>query len=262
MANEPQKNQNWQPAGGWKAPQNKNALIIAGTVIILLGIYFVTRGNTQTGVEKETAMEDKASTDSADKMDENKGETAGAMTDKAKEMVKDTMSKDTSKEVMLDKSSKVNITGTLKASDNQDKGNLMLSTSSGPVYVHTSRDFSSLMGTDVTLTGTGSNTAFTLDNIASKDATTAMTDTTAKGGEVEGVMTDKKEDSMMQGNVHFSGKLEQSDLDAKGNYMITSGSTKLYLATSKDYSGWIGGDVNLTAEGTLTSFGKAMLEKK
>ncbi len=262
MANEPQKNQNWQPAGGWKAPQNKNALIIVGTIIILLGIYFVTRGNTQTGVEKETAMEDKLSTESEDKIDENKGETTEANTDKAIELAKDTTSKDNAKKLVMDKSSKVNITGTLRASDNQVKGNLMLNTTSGPVYVRTSRDFSSLMNTEVTLTGTGSAVAFTLDNIAGKNTATTMTDSTAKGGDADSAMMDKKDDSATEGQVRFSGKLEKSDTLTKGNYMVTNGSTKVYIATSKDYSSWVGGDVNLTAEGTLASFSKAVLEKQ
>lgn len=258
MANEPQKNQNWQPTGGWKAPQNKNALIIAGTVIILLGIYFATRDNTQVGVQKETATEESSNTSAESKVEENKGETAGASTEKAK----DTMIKDAPKESMTGSSKKISITGTLKASDNSDKGNLMLSTTSGSVYIRTNRDFSSLMDTVVTLTGTGTSTAFVLDNITNQSNTAATTDTTAKGGDTDAAMMEKKKENAMEGKVELSGKLGKSDTETKGNYMIINGATKIYIATSKDYSNWVGSEVNLSAEGTLASFSKAMLEKK
>lgn len=254
MANEPQKNQKWQPQGGWQAPQNKNALIIAGTLLVLIGIYFATRGNTQTGVQNPTSTENSSTESTTSTTEENKGEIAGENTDTPKDTTPDAMSKDTPKNITTPKTGNFSVSGTLRTSNDQAKGNLMLETASGNVYVQTMRDFSSLMNTEVTLNGNGNVVAFTLDNIVGKNTTTAMTDTTAKGGDTDSALT--------SGNVKFTGKLDKSDNSAKGNYTVTGSKTKVYLVSSQDYSAWIGSEVNLTAEGTLENFTGAVITKK
>jgi len=57
------------------------------------------------------------------------------------------------------------INGTLKASDNHARGNLMLVTDTQTIYIHTSRDFSALVGKNVTMTIDGPVTSFTLLDI-------------------------------------------------------------------------------------------------
>ena len=58
--------------------------------------------------------------------------------------------------------------GTLKMSDNSAKGNLMLVTKDHTVYLKTSRDFSALVGKEVTVVYTGTVDSFTLENISAK----------------------------------------------------------------------------------------------
>lgn len=55
--------------------------------------------------------------------------------------------------------------GTLKVSDNSQKGNLMLVTADHTVYIHTSRDFSSLIGKRVKVSYTGTLDSFSLGDI-------------------------------------------------------------------------------------------------
>ncbi len=58
--------------------------------------------------------------------------------------------------------------GTLKTSDNQAKGNLMLQTKDRVIYIKTSRDFSSLIGKQVTVTYNGTLGSFILGSIIAK----------------------------------------------------------------------------------------------
>ncbi len=58
--------------------------------------------------------------------------------------------------------------GTLKTSDNKAKGNLMLQTKDRVVYIKTSRDFSSLIGKEVTVTYNGTLDSFILGSIVAK----------------------------------------------------------------------------------------------
>lgn len=60
------------------------------------------------------------------------------------------------------------MTGTLKLSDNLSKGNLMLVSSGHTTYLFTSRDFSSLVGQEVTVTYEGTPADFHLGNIVAK----------------------------------------------------------------------------------------------
>lgn len=60
------------------------------------------------------------------------------------------------------------VEGTLWASDNSARGNLMIVNGSTVVYINTSRDFSSLIGKEVVATIDGSLDNFTLVNIEAK----------------------------------------------------------------------------------------------
>lgn len=55
--------------------------------------------------------------------------------------------------------------GTLKLSDNLQKGNLMLLTTDKKIYIHTSRDFNSLLDKRVVVTYEGTSDAFRLGDI-------------------------------------------------------------------------------------------------
>jgi hypothetical protein len=59
-------------------------------------------------------------------------------------------------------------TGTLRASDNKAKGNLMIMVDGHNLYINTSRDFSGLVGKEVNVSYTGTLDSFTLVNISAK----------------------------------------------------------------------------------------------
>ncbi len=68
-------------------------------------------------------------------------------------------------EVQTGSSGQNSWTGTLANSDNQSKGNLMLVMPEGTIYIHTERDFSSLIGKTVNVSYEGSRQNFVLGNI-------------------------------------------------------------------------------------------------
>jgi hypothetical protein len=61
--------------------------------------------------------------------------------------------------------------GLLKASDNSQKGNLMLVTNGNTIYMYTSRDFSPLIGKEVVVTYEGDSGGFVLGDIVEKSQT-------------------------------------------------------------------------------------------
>jgi len=140
--------------------------------------------------------------------------------------------------------------GTLRTSDDTSKGNLMIESDQGKVYIQTARDFSALLDKDVTLNAEGTLQSFTFLGLAETGATAA--DDTATGGPAP----------EEQGEVRESGRLEASDDAARGNYQIITADTKIYLQSVRDYSAWIGTDVELSASGTIESFINAKLTRK
>ena len=58
--------------------------------------------------------------------------------------------------------------GTLKASDNSKKGNLMLVTDKSTIYIYTSRDYSNLIGQQVNVSYEGTLNNFVLGDITPK----------------------------------------------------------------------------------------------
>lgn len=261
------------PTGGKNqsfAQQNKNTLIAVGIVIILLIIYFTTRGNTQQGTQSDSGSEQSTEQQMSNESEENKGETPAVKPEEIKKSedgkMADADKMDQKKDAMATPTGNLEIGGTLQASDNAAKGNLMLASSHGPVYIHTSRDFSALQGKTVTAKVNGSISAFTLVDITANDGSKlkTTTDTSAKGGSTEAMPAapETKPETTMTGSLHFSGKLDKSTDTAKGNYAIISGKTTVYIQTGKDYAAWIGSDVELTATGSLQSFTDAKITKK
>lgn len=234
--------------------QNRNPLIIAAIVIILLVIYFATRGNTETGQQNQNSnqeMSDQLNSNSEGNQG-NKPAEGAAMTDSSKP------TPTASGEAMT---GNLTVTGKLTPTDNPTKGNYMVQSDKGVVYVNTKRDFSSLVGQSVTLTADGTMTAFTLMDIKAAGDVKGATDSTAKGGDTETTPAPAMKPEEM-GEVKFSGKLDKSNDTSKGNYTITSGKTVVYLQSSRDYSAWVGSDVDLTAKGTIKDFSGATLAKK
>ena len=134
----------------------------------------------------------------------------------------------------------VTANGTLLASDNLSRGNLMVMSNLGKIYVSTARDFSGLLSKQVTLQAQGTINQFTFLGFAESVGTVAGAETAA---------------------VNFTGTLNNSDNLTKGNYTVTSGGVNVYLKTAHDYSAWVGSTVHLSANGTLNSFTNARLAK-
>jgi hypothetical protein len=62
----------------------------------------------------------------------------------------------------------VNLSGTLAASDNQVKGNYIINSSSGKIYLKSQHDYSAWVGSDVALTATGTINSYTSAVLAKK----------------------------------------------------------------------------------------------
>ncbi|MBI4363378.1 MAG: hypothetical protein HY545_00840, partial [Candidatus Doudnabacteria bacterium] len=118
----------------------------------------------------------------------------------------------------------VTASGTLLTSDNPSRGNLMIDSNRGKIYVSTVRDFSRSLNQPVTLQAEGTINQFVFLGFAESMGAVAGAETAA---------------------VSFTGTLNNSDNLTKGNYTITSGSTKVYLKSVHDYSAWVGSTVNL-----------------
>ncbi len=275
--NNPQKNKN---ESFFQKNQN---YIIAGVIVLLLIIYFATQKPANTEQAQEDQNTEQTSSDSTETpstetsdnkegekisadSEEKKPETAMSSDKKAEEKPK-TETKTESMEKTQETSGNLTVSGTLMKSDNPSKGNLMVMKDASKYYVSTKRDFSAWTDKQVTLLADGTAKDYKFlgfkEASASKSDTNmsvgGKTDTTAKGGNSEApdAMTVKT------GDLNFSGTLKKSSDTAKGNYVIESGKSKIYLKTNKDYSGWENKEVNATATGTLNSFtGLVLTEKK
>ena len=139
----------------------------------------------------------------------------------------------------------VSAKGRLLVSDNAARGNLMMDSDQGKIYISTRRDFSDWIGKEATLLADGTINSFTFI-----DFQETMGDSSAIGGPADEPRA-----------VRVSGKLERSDDQTMGNYLIISGATNIYLKSQWDYSAWIGSNVDLTAVGTIESFTGARLSR-
>lgn len=142
----------------------------------------------------------------------------------------------------------VTVSGILRSSDRRASGNLMVVEDSGrKIYIATARDFSALLGKEVTLDARGTIDSFVFLGFGDTQGSVAGTDT-AVSGETS--------------TVTISGRLSESDNLARGNYQIASESGKIYLKSRHSYAALVGSEVELTAKGTLESFTGAKLSKK
>src|SRR3989344_4437128 len=145
----------------------------------------------------------------------------------------------------------VSARGTLRTSDDAGKGNLVIESDKGRIYIHTVRDFSALLDKDVTLNAEGALQSFVFLGLAETGVTPA--DNNATGGPAP-------EEASKP--VQINGTLAASADTSRGNYLILTDTTKVYLQSVRDYSAWIGTDVELSASGTIESFINAKLTRK
>lgn len=209
----------------------KNQIYTLIGVLLLAGIIFLaTRGsnpNSNVADNQDTNQqqnEQNQNTQNSGEIDNNSGQVSGNL----------------------------NISGTLKTSDNPARGNLMLESASGKIYVSTSRDFANLIGQNVTLNaeGTFNNFKFLGFNSTIQPDNSNQPDV---GGAPEEEVTESR-------NFTFTGSLEKSN-SSLGNYMISSGKSRIYLQSVRDYSAWLGSQVTLSATGSIESFNNAILTK-
>lgn len=216
--------------------QNNPIYVIVGLLAVLTVFYFIaTSGdNGSSPVVRDEATEENSG---QNQPTENQPETAENGDEQT----------ETPSGNQTQTNGNVTATGTLRESDNAARGNLMVESANGNIYVSTSRDFSSLVGSQVILNAEGSLNSFVF--LGFNDSKVAGTDTTT-GGENEAA------------HVAFSGNLRTSDNSEKGNYVVSSGNSHVYLQTVRDYSAWVGQDVVLHAQGSLNSFTQAYLVQK
>lgn len=213
--------------------KNQIWLIVAAIIILAAGYWLVTRNDDQT----DDADDDQTSQEQTGQQNQNSteptptpsGNVNGSQTGQNQSV------------------GNVSATGILKASDNAARGNLMVDSSSGKIYIATKRDFSSLLDKSVTLQAEGTLNSFTFLGFAESNVSTPASD---QGGTGEG------------SDVAVTGTLRASDNLTHGNYLVESGSGKIYLKTSHDYSAWLNQQVELHATGTIDSFSNATLIKK
>jgi hypothetical protein len=223
-----------------KLLQKRNYLI-AGIVALLVIGYFVFQGQEASAPQ---TSEEQASGENTN------GEQIGSETNQ------NTNSSPNEDQTAADGdlfAGNVSATGTLRASDNPSRGNLVLDSNRGKIYVQTSRDFSSLLGKEVALDAEGTINSFVFLSFLEAGAVAGTeTDTSAVGGG----------ESEEPSTVRLSGTLAASDNEVKGNYIINSSVGKIYLRSQHDRSSWIGTNVELTANGTINSFTGAVLKQK
>jgi len=222
--------------------KHQNTLMILGGIVILLIIFFATKKNPS---DNETASDQN--------QEQTQDQTASSNSSSSNSSSSDSQSSSSQNTTQQDPGN-VSVVGTLKASDNLAKGNLMLDSAKGKIYIQTKRDQSALMGKQVTLQGQGDIRSFTFLGFTEGQVAGADTDTTAVGGGDTVPAT--------KADVNISGKLAKSDNAAKGNYIIKTATSTVYLQTQRDLSGWVDQDVNLAAAGTIQSFTNATVTKK
>lgn len=131
--------------------QKNRGLLIAGVIIIILIIISATRSsdnNTNSPVEQgQEQMQEQDGTSML-----NEGETKNDNTS--------TSNSSTNGQLVRE--------GTLLVSDDSKQGNYMVRTSNSIFYIKTSRDFSSLVNKEVTMTAKGTVEMFSLVDIVAR----------------------------------------------------------------------------------------------
>jgi len=213
--------------------KNQITIIVVALIAILAIVYFVTRGSDSRN-------------DQADKQDQETGQNSGQNSGQPGQIPAPAPTP--APAAAQPDQGNVMASGTLRASDNAAKGNYMVDSDQGKVYISTRRDFESLVGESVTLNANG-----TLNNFVflGFNDSAEVTDTTAMGG-----------DGMTAGAVAYNGILRKSDQPQVSNYMVTSGSTAVYYSSARNYDAWLGSNVHLVADGSLDSFTNGVLHKR
>jgi hypothetical protein len=208
--------------------ENLVPIIVVVLIAVLAIIYFVSRGNDNEGDRNDGQQTEQTGENSGNQQNQNQNgnETPTPNSGVAGEQT----------------AGNVNVSGTLRASDNPAKGNLMLDSSQGKIYISTGRDFSSLLDKEVTLNAQGSLNSFRFLGFNGQNVTAPST---PSGQPAER-------------NVTFNGTLQQV---GSGHYTVTSGNAVVQLYSVHDYSAWVGSSVHLSATGSLDSFNNAVLSK-
>jgi hypothetical protein len=213
----------------------QNWLIVIGIIIIVAIVFFATKkktnNNDQTSSQNQQQSSDTVSGSNSQTNTPNPTPASNTQTNQTV--------------------SSLTIRGTLTTSDNLSRGNLLLNSTQGKIYIRTVRDYSAWMQKQVTLQAQGTINSFTFLGFAEAQVAQTPTDNTAMGGGDIGLST-----------ISVSGQLNSSDNSAKGNYMINSTQGKIYLQTVHDYSSWVGTNVSLSAQGSIQSFTNATLTQK
>lgn len=231
-----------------KVLQNRNYLI-AGIVVVLAIGYFV--------VQKQEAKAPQTSEDQVSGENTNSAQTGGETNQNTNSSSGSNSQPAASSEIPTENAGNIEATGTVQVSDIPSRGNFMLDSSRGKIYVKTSRDFSDLVGKQANLAAEGNINSFVFlgfipGAVNGNVAGAATTDISDAGGG----------DTLPTTAVSLSGTLSASDDQTKGNYLINSPSGKIYFKSQHDYTAWQSSAVELTATGTINSFTGAVLNKK
>lgn len=234
-----------QNSGYWQ--KNGKYWLVAGIIVVLaVGGYFLSK-NQKPAEEQEQAQEqteeqaDGNDLTSAD--EENQNENLSLNQDS-------NLNENTSN---IQSEGDVVVTGTLELSDDLSRGNLMIRSHGGRIYIATRRDFSALLGRAVNLSVRGNIESFTFLGLSEA----------GRGAEVAVTRPEASQPEVAAANAfELSGTLANSDDLSRGNYQILSGRNKVYLLSKRDYSSLLGAEVRLNAQGSIDSFTEARLVKK
>jgi ribosome maturation factor RimP len=213
--------------------QKNQIWLIVAVIVVLAGGYFLVTRN-----------DDKAPESTNDRNEQGSEQTDGQNPPMTDENENQNGTEENGNQGQV--SGNVTAKGTLSVSDNADRGNLMIESSSGKIYIATKRDFSALIGKEVSLQAEGTLNSFVFLGLNGETMAPEQPD---RGGSNE------------SGNVTFTGTLRGSDNLDRGNYTVSQDGSTVYLQTARDYSAWLDQKVTLTATGTLNSFTSARLTK-
>jgi hypothetical protein len=219
--------------------------VLAGLVVLAIIVFFIIRGQVSHNNDQNN--------DNRGMEEQNQGQNSGDGQNSPTPTPNPTADQTPNPVPANSTAGNVSAVGTLKASDNASRGNLMVESSKGKIYVSTKRDYSAWIGKTVTLDAAGTLDSFKF--LGFLEAKVAGASTSDNGADMGGA---PEADT----NVKFSGKLQTSPNASRGNYTIVSGNTVVYFKTVRDYSAWVGSDVTLSAQGSLNSFTHAVLMKK
>jgi len=164
-----------------------------------------------------------------------------------------------------DQTNKVTATGMLQESDNAERGNLILESDKGKIYIQTVRDFSLLLGKEVVLDAEGTLESFIFIGLTEvgdepEDQENDMGGPTDE--EQNGDEQDEEQNDGQEGTFSISGRFENSDDTERGNYVIETETGKVYLKSVRDYSALVGQEVVMKAQGSLQDFNQAVVTQK